>query len=156
MPGFILSVLMMNRLRAQSGAFTRFTRTKLQIQTGAFTGFIWDILGANRQIFTPLHSNVSSWVRAVFERIKPIQRNIFFDVVFDTGRSDSNPVRNTNENVRTFTNPDGGIWYTRLFSITPLHSNVSSWVRTVFEPCQTHSKRFDLTRLQESPLNAKR
>ena len=44
-------------------------------QTGAFTGSIWNILGANRQVFTPLHSNVSSWVRAVFNWYQ--NRNMF-------------------------------------------------------------------------------
>ena len=34
------------------------------------------------------------------------------------------------------TSPDGGIWYTRLFSITPLHSNASShfdWYQILYQ-----------------------
>ena len=57
---------------------------------------IWNIVETNRQVFTPLHSNVSNWVRAVFDLLKPSQKNIFFDTVFDTGRNGSNPTRNTN------------------------------------------------------------
>ena len=54
-----------------------------------------DILGANRQVFTPLHSNVSNWVRAVFEQYQTHSK--YIDTVFDTCRSDSNTVRNMNK-----------------------------------------------------------
>ena len=38
---------------------------------------IWNILGANRQVFTPLHSNVSNWVRAISTSIKYCIKVIF-------------------------------------------------------------------------------
>ena len=61
------------RILVRIHSFTRFTvyesrRGRLRGSRGSPS--IWDILGANRQIFTPLHSNVSSWVRDASSSIR--------------------------------------------------------------------------------------
>ena len=81
--GQFLSGIFYGRMDVQICTFTRFIRTKLRFQMWTFTRFTrftssvrsvqrsrisistWNILGANRQIFTPLHSNASSRFRCV-------------------------------------------------------------------------------------------
>ena len=77
-----------HRLRAPDGGVHEVY--EVHLPSGTFTSPSGGILGANRQVFTPLHSNVSNWVRtlrAVFDLLKPSQKNIFFDTVFDTTRT---------------------------------------------------------------------
>ena len=75
--------------RAPSGAFN-FHLERSRAQTGAYWGPIDKYLLHCIRTF-----------RAGFERIKPIQRNIFFDTVFDVVR--------IRFETQTFTSPDGGV-----------------------------------------------
>ena len=82
------------RSRALSRAFTSFTVHEIHHPSGTFTSPIWNIVETNRQYYSiaferfELGSNASSRFRDIF---KPIQRDISFDTVFDTGRNGSNP-----------------------------------------------------------------
>ena len=119
---------------------------ELQIQMGTFTSSIWDILGANRQVFTPLHSNASShfdWHQILYQRSYCITRKRYcvtrkrhiFDKIFDTAR-----IRfETQTNMYVRSRITISIWDILVANrqvFTPLHSNVSSH----FDWYQTHSK----------------
>ena len=97
--------------------------------------------GANRQVFTPLHSNASSRVRAVFDKNQIPSKIclLWYSIWYD-----SNTVRNTNVHkvhrlrVSTFTNPDGGVVKTNRLILHCIRT-----FRVGFEPYQIlYQKRY--------------